>query len=128
MSRKTRNNWEQLLVFPWWQLLIRCTHPNLAVPSSSVVPHSDPTLLFTNAGMNQFKPIFLGTIGKTDPMAGLKRAVDSQKVCAFLSFVHLIMFSLYHFIFILFVFVLYFPLAKYRIPTSITTIQPLDST
>lgn len=44
------------------------------VPSASVIPYDDPTLLFTNAGMNQFKDVFLGT-GRRDYV----RAVDSQK-------------------------------------------------
>lgn len=54
------------------------------VPSSSVVPHSDPTLLFANAGMNQYKSIFLGTVEPSSELAGLKRAVNSQKVSKWL--------------------------------------------
>ena len=44
------------------------------IRSSSVVPVDDPTLLFTNAGMNQFKSIFMGTDKPEYP-----RAVNTQK-------------------------------------------------
>jgi alanyl-tRNA synthetase len=49
------------------------------VPSSSVVPLNDPTLLFANAGMNQYKAIFLGTVDRNSDFGQLKRAVNSQK-------------------------------------------------
>ena len=44
------------------------------IPSSPVIPHDDPTLLFINAGMNQFKDVFLGK-----NVRAYKRASSSQK-------------------------------------------------
>src|SRR5262245_65451001 len=49
-------------------------HGHTFVPSSSVVPLDDPTLMFTNAGMNQFKDVFLGTGTRS-----YNRAANSQK-------------------------------------------------
>ncbi|KZT63772.1 hypothetical protein DAEQUDRAFT_699743 [Daedalea quercina L-15889] len=49
------------------------------VPSSSTIPYEDPTLLFANAGMNQFKAIFLGTVDPQSDLARLNRAFNTQK-------------------------------------------------
>ncbi len=49
-------------------------HGHQAVPSSALIPQADPTLLFTNAGMNQFKRVFLG-----EESRAYKRAVTVQK-------------------------------------------------
>ncbi|CAO1613295.1 unnamed protein product [Parajaminaea phylloscopi] len=54
-------------------------HNHTFVPSSSTIPYDDPTLLFANAGMNQYKSIFLGTVDPSTAFGSLKRAANSQK-------------------------------------------------
>lgn len=49
-------------------------HKHTKVPSSSLIPAADPTLLFANAGMNQFKDVFLGNEKRS-----YTRAVSIQK-------------------------------------------------
>src|SRR5438045_4509397 len=49
-------------------------HDHAVVPSSSLVPRNDPTLMFTNAGMVQFKNVFTGVERRP-----YRRATTSQK-------------------------------------------------
>ncbi len=61
------------------------------VPSASIVVKNDPTLLFTNAGMNQFKDYFLG-----NRKAPQQRVADTQK-CLRVSDKQTIFWDLIHF-------------------------------
>uniref|UniRef100_A0A8B9MLB0 Alanine--tRNA ligase n=1 Tax=Accipiter nisus TaxID=211598 RepID=A0A8B9MLB0_9AVES len=54
-------------------------HGHRRLPSAPVRPRGDPRLLFVNAGMNQFKPIFLGTAHPRSELAQHRRVVNSQK-------------------------------------------------
>lgn len=85
-SSQIRAMSQQNLKSKWNATLVRNTFldyfkqkQHTFVPSSSVIPYDDPTLLFANAGMNQYKPIFLGTVDPSSDFATLKRAVNSQK-------------------------------------------------
>ena len=82
-----------MLLPPWWEVGAVIEHPPMnaadirqsflryfarhgheIVKSSPLLPQSDPTLLFTNAGMNQFKDVFTGRESRA-----CRRATSSQK-------------------------------------------------
>lgn len=79
MSQFTLENWPASKVRQEFIDFFKKKHAHTFYASSPVVPHDDPTLLFANAGMNQFKPLFLGQASPTSPLAPLKRATNSQK-------------------------------------------------
>uniref|UniRef100_A0A0R3S5H3 Alanine--tRNA ligase n=1 Tax=Elaeophora elaphi TaxID=1147741 RepID=A0A0R3S5H3_9BILA len=54
-------------------------HDHTYVPSSSVIPEEDNSVAFVNAGMNQFKPLFLGAKYEEGKFAGLRNVVNWQK-------------------------------------------------
>ncbi|VDM09542.1 unnamed protein product [Wuchereria bancrofti] len=54
-------------------------HNHKYVPSSSVIPEDDNSVTFVNAGMNQFKPLFLGAKYTEGKLAALRNVVNWQK-------------------------------------------------
>jgi len=78
-SNKEEIEWTTDLVRSTFVDFFKGQYGHTYVPSSACAPLNDPTLLFTNAGMNQFKPIFLGQADPASAMATWKRAVNSQK-------------------------------------------------
>jgi alanyl-tRNA synthetase len=78
-NAKKTNEWPSARIRQTFIDYFVSEHAHKYWASSPVVPLNDPTLLFINAGMNQFKPLFLGTCDPTMEMASLKAAVNSQK-------------------------------------------------
>ncbi|KAL7453802.1 hypothetical protein ACHAWC_005445 [Mediolabrus comicus] len=84
-TTKNNNNEDNNLEWPTTKIrqtfidYFTSRHAHKFIPSSPSAPLNDPTLLFTNAGMNQFKPIFLGRAPPGTELATLERAVNSQK-------------------------------------------------
>ncbi|KAJ1643011.1 Alanine--tRNA ligase, partial [Dispira simplex] len=75
----TTNEWTAKKVRSSFISFFQDKYDHTFVPSSSTIPLDDPTLLFANAGMNQYKSIFLGTVEPASNFAKLKRATNSQK-------------------------------------------------
>ncbi|GMI38648.1 hypothetical protein TrCOL_g12779 [Triparma columacea] len=78
-SQSDTDKWSTTNVRNTFVEYFKAKHNHVNQVSSPVVPLLDPTLLFANAGMNQFKPIFLGQVDPSSPLANLKRACNSQK-------------------------------------------------
>ncbi|KAI8618801.1 tRNA synthetases class II (A)-domain-containing protein [Chytriomyces sp. MP71] len=78
-ANTARDDWPLAKVRSTFVDFFTRSHGHTHVPSSATIPVNDPTLLFANSGMNQFKPIFLGTVDPNSDMSKWKRAANSQK-------------------------------------------------
>ncbi|XP_046555112.1 alanine--tRNA ligase, mitochondrial-like [Haliotis rubra] len=79
LSWRYSSSWSSSNVRGAFISYFRDQHDHIHIPSSSVVPNKKQGTYFTNAGMIQFKPLFLGVAQPGSRLEGLHRAVNSQK-------------------------------------------------